>query len=651
MKRILSLLALLLLMAGCAPAAPSAAPTAATAVPTVEVLGTSAPAPTPASPGQPVLYNDSAQPPAARAADLLARMTLAEKIGQMTQVEKNSINAIGVRDYFVGSVLSGGSGYPSGGNNPARWLAMVNGFQSAALETRLGIPILYGVDAVHGHNDVVGATIFPHNVGLGATGDAGLVEQIGRATAEEMAATGIRWNFAPVVAVPQDIRWGRTYEGYGEQTELVTLLSTAYIQGLQGSDLSAPDAALATPKHYIGDGGTAWGSSTTNNAMLDQGVTEYSEADLRRLFLPPYQSAIENGARSVMVSFSSWGGMRMSAQKYLITDVLKGELGFSGFVVSDWQSIDMIDPDYYKSVVTAINAGIDMNMVPYEYSRFCKTLTQAVELGDVPQARVDDAVLRILTVKFELGLFEHPLAGKELLPQVGSDAHRALARKAAAESLVLLKNDDGALPIAKDNPTILVAGKSADDIGMQCGGWSIDWAGRPGRITDGTTILEGIRAAAPGSKVLYNANAGFGSTRAPLGIAVVGERPYAEFLGDSNDLVLDSEDMGAIQRLRQRVDRLVVVLVTGRPLVVTDLLPQVDALVAAWLPGTEGDGVADVLFGGQPFTGKTPYSWPRSMDQLPFDFANPGRGCDAPLFPAGFGLSIGETAPEMPVCP
>ncbi|HEY4721876.1 MAG TPA: glycoside hydrolase family 3 protein, partial [Anaerolineae bacterium] len=398
-------------------------------------------------------------------------MSALEKIGQMTQVEKNSLPGNAVTSQFIGSVLSGGGGSPAP-NTPEGWSEMTDDFQKYALETRLGIPILYGADAVHGHNNVRGAVIFPHNIGLGAAADEDLMRRIGRVTAEEMVATGVKWNFAPVVAVPQDIRWGRTYEGYSENTDLVSRLGTAYLQGLQDKNLADPLSVLGTLKHYIGDGGTAWGTSTTENYKLDQGVTQVDEATLRALFLPPYAAGIKAGAKNVMISYSSWGGMKMHAQKYLLTDVLKGELGFDGFVVSDWGGADQISNDYYTSVVTAINAGIDMNMVPYDYNRFITTLTKAVEKGDVPMSRIDDAVRRILRVKFELGLFEHPNANVDQLPQVGSKGHRAVAREAVAKSLVLLKNEKSALPLSKSDPLIYVAGVGANDIGMQSGGWT-----------------------------------------------------------------------------------------------------------------------------------------------------------------------------------
>ncbi len=587
----------------------------------------------------------------AAANKLLAKMTLQEKIGQMTQVEKNSIGPDDVFKYGIGSILSGGGGSPYI-NTPENWLAMVNEFQNAAIKTRLQIPLLYGVDAVHGHNNLKGAVIFPHNIGLGAARDADLVYRIGRATAEEVAATGVFWNFGPVVAVPQDIRWGRTYEGYGEQTALVSELAAAYIRGLQGDSLGNSDTILATAKHFVGDGGTVWGSATTNNFKIDQGVTDVDEATLRSIHLPPYQAAIDAGVLCIMVSFSSWGGERMSAQHYLVTEILKEELGFNGFVVSDWGSIDMVSPDYYQAVVASINAGLDMVMVPYNYQLFIDTLKSAVENGDVSVDRIDDAVTQILTVKYELGLFEHPFVQDGNLEVIGSNAHRALAREAVAKSLVLLKNERQTLPLSKDTELILVAGQAAVDIGIQSGGWTIDWQGSSGPITEGTTIMMGIRnIVSTGSEVIFNPNGIFENRKdeqglpikAPIGIAVVGEKPYAEGLGDSNNLALTGTDIEVINRLRDQVEKLVVIIISGRPVIVTSQLPVIDALVAAWLPGSEGDGVSDVIFGDQPFQGKLPFSWPRSMSQLPFDFQNPDNaGCNAPLFPFGYGLEADQ---------
>jgi beta-glucosidase len=517
----------------------------------------------------------------------------------------------------------------------------------------LEIPLIYGVDAVHGHNNVKGAVIFPHNIGLGAANDADLMRRIGTATAAEVAATSITWNFGPTVAVAQDIRWGRIYESYSEETEIVSRLGAAYIEGLQGERLTDPQTILATAKHFVGDGGTVWGTSTTNDYEIDQGVTEADEATLRAVHLPPYEAALDAGAESVMISYSSWGGMKMHAQEYLITDVLRGELGFEGFIVSDWGGIDQITSNYYDAVVTAINAGIDMNMVPYDYKRYIETLTEAVENGDVSEARIDDAVRRILTVKFALGLFERPTSDPALLDVVGSADHRALAREAVAKSLVLLKNDGGALPLAKDTPTIFVGGVPADDLGIQCGGWTIEWQGKTGALTEGTTILEAIEAAMGESTVVrYNRFGKFDGT-ADVGIAVVGERPYAEGKGDRDDLTLSDRDLAVIEKLRANSETLIVVLISGRPMVVTEVVDEADAFVAAWLPGTEGQGVADVLFGDVPFTGKLSFTWPRTNDQLPFNFDElPTDGCDAPLFPFGYGLTAEDTDPlVLPDCP
>lgn len=626
----------------------------ATPVPTLTRVETAPPAE-----GAPA-YLDPSLPAAARADDLLARMTLAEKVGQMTLVEKNSIVEEDITRLGIGALLSGGGGSPPG-NRPEEWLEMVNGYQQYALETRLGIPLLYGVDAVHGHSNVKGAVLFPHNIGLGATGNAALVQEIGRVTALETAATGIFWNYAPAVSVPQDIRWGRTYEGYSEDTELVTRLSRAYLLGLQGEDLADADTIAGTPKHFVGDGGTVWGTSRTNNYEIDQGDAQVDEATLRAVHLPPYEAAIEAGARSIMVSFSSWNGTKMHAQRYLITDVLKGELGFDGFVVSDWGAIDQVDANYYHAVVTAINAGIDMNMVPSKYALFIEALTAAVDNGDVTPERVDDAVRRILTVKFESGLFERPLMDDSLLPAVGSDAHRQLARQAVRESLVLLHHDGDTLPISPDASLMFVAGEAADNIGIQAGGWSIEWQGRSGNITPGTTILDAVESGAPaGVDVHYNRFGKYDHVTGEAGepavadvaIVVVGETPYAEGMGDRADLALNEIQVGLIERVREQSRKLIVILISGRPLIISEQLPLADAWIAAWLPGTEGQGVADVLFGAYEFQGALPYTWPRTMDQIPFDFDDvPSGGCEAPLFPFGYGLKTTDPAPVIPACP
>lgn len=600
-------------------------------------------------------YRNPALPIEERVEDLLGRMTLEEKIGQMTQIEKGSISFDETAELFLGSILSGGGGSPMP-NTPEAWLEMVHGYQAAALSTRLGIPLIYGIDAVHGHNNVYGATIFPHNMGLGATRNADLVRQIGEITAREMIATGILWDFAPVVAPVLDVRWGRSYEGYSENTELVTELGVAFIEGLQGEGLGTPGSVLATAKHFIGDGATTWGSSAFGPQNMDRGVTELSEEELRERLLPPYIAAIEAGAKSVMASFSSWGGLKMHAQQYLLTDVLKGELGFSGFIVSDWAGIDEIPGTYDEAVITSINAGVDMNMVPYDARRFIASATAAVESGAIPMERIDDAVRRILTVKFEMGLFENPFGDESLLETIGSGDHRAVARQAVSESLVLLKNENDALPLTRDAQMILVAGQGANDIGRQSGGWTISWQGSTGDTTPGTTVLEGIEAlAGDDTEVVYSPSARFdlvtdaasNPAKADVGIFVFSETPYAEYEGDDADLALVAGEVAAFQRLVENSEKVVVILVSGRPMVINDVLAQADAFVAAWLPGTEGQGVADVLFGDLPFTGKLSYTWMRGVDQLPFDHdAIPTEGCEAPLFPYDYGLTYENAESE-----
>jgi beta-glucosidase len=403
---------------------------------------------------------------------------------------------------------------------------------------------------------------------------------------------------------------------------------------------------LATAKHFVGDGGVVWGTSRSENYLIDRGDTQVDEDTLRSIHLSPYLGALEAGAQSVMVSFSSWNGTKLHEHQYLISEVLKGELGFEGFVVSDWAGIDEVDPNYYEAVVSAINAGIDMNMVPSKYDLFIMALTAAVENQDVPIERIDDAVRRILRVKFMLGLFEQPFSDSSLQDIPGSQAHRELAREAVARSLVLLQNDS-VLPASKELPFIFVAGDYADDIGVQSGGWTIEWQGARGAITPGTTILEAIQnTVGPGTQVQYNRfgkydrvlNEDGSPVIAPLGIVVIGESPYSEGVGDREDLFISETDASLIARVGERVEQLVVILVSGRPLIISEHLPLADAWVAAWLPGTEGQGVADVLFGDLPFQGKLSFSWPRSMDQLPL-----GSGTTAdPLYPLGYGL---ETNP------
>lgn len=595
-------------------------------------------------------------------AQLLSQMDLAEKIGQMTQPEKNSVRPGDVARLGLGSVLSGGGGNPDP-NTPGSWREMVSAFQDEALASRLKIPLIYGVDAVHGHNNVVGATLFPHNIGLGATRDPDLLRRIGRATALEVAATDVRWDFAPAVSVPQDIRWGRSYEGYSQDPALVSELAVALIEGFRGEGWNSPTAVLPSVKHFVADAATTWGSSrrvdrstlATDRTLaiaqmgqsfvelLDQGAWQIDQGDsgidehtLRTVHLPPYRAAIEAGALNVMASYSSWQGLKLHAHRFLLTEVLKGELGFEGFVVSDWEAIDQLDPDYDDCVVQAINAGIDMVMVPFNYERFIGSLGRAVEGGQVSMERVDDAVRRILTAKVALGLFERPHTDPALLEMVGCDAHRSLAREAARKSLVLLKND-GVLPVDPGGPGLLVAGPAADDLGAQCGGWSVSWMGGHGPVTPGTTILQGLRAAAGAGRVHYSPK-GETDHHYPVGVVVLAEEPYAEGMGDRSDLRLRPEQLALIGRVRPRCERLVVVLLSGRPLIVGEELPGWDAFVAAWLPGTEGQGVADALFGAQPFSGRLSFDWPRANADL-------GLGAGAELlFRMGDGLTPALTA-------
>jgi beta-glucosidase len=575
-------------------------------------------------------YQDPALPVAQRVTDLLARMTLDDKIGQMTQAERASITAAEITQYRVGSVLSGGGSVPAQ-NTPAGWADMYDSFQRGALAAPLQIPMIYGIDAVHGNNNVYGSTIFPHNIGLGATRDPALVEQIGRATAEEVTGAGQDWTFAPCVCVARNDRWGRTYESFGEKPENATAMTTI-VDGFQGATLGGPASVLATAKHYVGDGGTTGGT--------DQGDTQISEAELRAVHLPPFAAAVDQGVGSVMISFSSWNGAKLHGHKYLITDLLKGELEFDGFTVSDWAGIDQLDGREgftQAEVVAAINAGLDMIMVPDEWRTFLGYLRAAVQSGQIPMSRIDDANRRILTKKIELGLFEHPYAERTYASTVGSTAHRTLARQAVRKSQVLLKNAGGVLPLAKSGGKIFVAGKSADDLGNQSGGWTVTWQGASGNTIPGTSILQGIRNAVGGNATVTYQRDGTGvdsSYRAA--IAVVGETPYAEGKGDRpGSMSLDATDLATLSRLRAAGVPVIVVLVSGRPLDVAAEVGNWNALIAAWLPGSEGDGVADVLFGDYPPTGKLTVSWMQSAAQQPI---NDGDG-KTPLFPYGFGLT------------
>jgi beta-glucosidase len=609
-------------------------------------------------------YLNAHLPVRKRVDDLLARMTLPEKIGQMTQAERGDLgDPTRVTDRMLGSVLSGGGSVPDP-NTPTGWADMVDLFQSHALQTRLQIPIVYGVDSVHGHGNLYGATVFPHNIGLGSTRDAKLIEEIEHVVAEETRATGPQWAFAPCVCVARDERWGRTYESLSENPELVAQLTGA-IKGFQGngkSNLARNDRVLASTKHYAGDGDTEF-DTAAGDYTIDQGITITNRQDFEKYDLAPYIPAVKKyNTGTVMPSFSSidWtedgvgNPIKMHANRELITDVLKNGLGFDGFVISDWEGIHQIPGDYPTQVRTGVNAGIDMFMEPFSSQAFEDTLLAEVNAGRVPMSRIDDAVHRILTKKFELGLFEHPYTDRTNLPDVGSASHRALARQAVAESQVLLKNSGGLLPLKK-NAKVYVAGRNADDMGNQAGGWTLTWQGGSGQHRiPGNTILDGIHQVAPGAQVTYSKDGSAPTAGSDVAVVVVGETPYSEGFGDiggprwgydpgengvlrePKSLDLQPGDAAVIDKVCGAIDKCVVMVVSGRPQVIPPAqLAKIDSLVASWLPGSQGEGVADVVFGNKPFTGKLSHTWPASAAQEPI---NVGDANYHPAFPYGWGL-------------
>jgi beta-glucosidase len=609
-------------------------------------------------------YQDAGLSDSRRVADLLARMTLAEKVGQMTQTERGKVyvDATPITTWNLGSILSGGGSTPTD-NTPTGWADMVDRFQQAALATRLHIPLLYGIDSVHGDGNMYGATVFPHNIGLGATRDPALVREVEHVTASETRASGPQWTFAPCICAPQDDRWGRTYEGFGEDPKLVIQMETA-IDGFQGppGHLADRDRVLATAKHFAGDGDTTYGTAT-GAYKIDQGITITNHHDFWQTSLQQYLPAVQKrDVGTVMPSYSSvdWtedgvgNPTKMHASKELITDVLKGSMNFDGFVVSDWEGIHQIPGDWPTQVRTGVNAGIDMMMEPAMYQEFETTLTDEVNAGRVPMSRIDDAVSRILTKKFELGLFEHPYTDRTNLKDIGGKAHRAVARKAVAESQVLLKNAGHALPI-RTKGRIDVAGSNADSIGNQAGGWTLTWQGGSTTNIPGTTILSGIRQAAGHATVIDSPDATAPVQKGDVGIVVVGETPYSEGYGDVGgpqwgfdagdhgvlrpvkDMQLTAADKAAVDTVCSAAASCVVVVVSGRPLIIDpQQLSEIDGLVAAWLPGSEGAGVADTLFGRVPFGGKLPVTWPRNLAQEPI---NIGDATYDPLYRFGFGLT------------
>ncbi len=593
----------------------------------------------------------------ARIDELLAQMTLKEKVGQMIQPEIKQVTPEDIRDYHIGSVLNGGGTTPNNDKYAAvqDWVDLADSYYKASVDKtggRTGIPIMWGTDAVHGVGNVIGATLFPHNIALGATQNPELMEKIGWATARELAVTGIDWNFSPTVAVARDERWGRTYEAYSEDPEIVGAYAGPMVRGLQGDaeseDFLGAGRVIATAKHFIGDGGTYRG--------VDRGDTMGDERELRDIHGAGYFAALEAGVQVVMASFTRWDGIRMHGHQYLLTEVLKEQMGFDGLVVGDWSGHGFIPGCTALDCPDAVNAGLDIYMAPEpEWKElFASTVRHARE-GTIPMARIDDAVRRILRVKLRAGLFDkglpssRPLAGDESV--LGAPEHREIARQAVRESLVMLKNSDALLPLARDQK-VLVAGEGAHNIGKQTGGWTISWQGTGNVNSDfpgATSIYEGIEAAVTeGGGSVELSETGEYTQKPDVAIVVFGENPYAEMQGDIPNLLYrqgHEEDLTLLRKLQGEGIPVVSLFITGRPLWVNRELNASDAFVVIWQPGTEGNGVADVIFRNNEgeiqhdMTGRLTFSWPARPDQYRLN-----RGDDEyqPLFPYGFGLSYAD---------
>lgn len=599
-----------------------------------------------------MMYQDPNQDVESRVEDLLSRMTLLEKVAQMAQIERSVASQNALTRLSIGSVLNGGGSAPMENSTSEDWADMVDGLQKYALNSRLAVPIIYGTDAVHGHNNVYGSTVFPHNVALGATRSGELVRRIGAATALEVRATGIQWAFAPCVAVCKDPRWGRCYESYSEDPKIVCNMASSIVSGLQGTlpeqhpigypFLDGRTNVIACAKHFVGDGGTHRG--------INEGDTRCSFEELERVHILPYLNCLAQGVSTIMVSYSSWNQSKLHSNRFLITEILKQKLGFKGFVVSDWEGIDRLSnphgSNYRYCISASINAGIDMIMVPFRYDQFIKDLIYLVESGEIPLTRINDAVERILRVKFIAGLFEHPFCDRSLLNSIGCKEHRQLAREAVRRSLVLLKNGkdrkNPILPLDRNSRRILVAGTHADDIGYQCGGWTIKWYGEKGNITKGTSILEAIKqTVGENCEVVFEERPSDStftiSGEFSYAIVVVGEETYAESLGDRshlNDIPLGGSD---IINLVSKCVPTLAILISGRSLGLdSQLMHNIDGLVAAWLPGSEGgSGIADVIFGDYDFEGVLPISWLKRGSQLAID-----HHLNSSDFPVGFGLKF-----------
>jgi beta-glucosidase len=573
-------------------------------------------------------------------AQILANMTLRQKAGQMVQADSAGITAADVATYQFGSVFSGGSSDPASGDAPQTWRSFVESFEAQA--SGFGIPLIYGIDAVHGNNNVSDTVVFPHNIGLGATRDLALITEIGQITAVEMRATSIDWTFAPAISPARNERWGRTLESYSEEPAVAAEMAVALLEGLHGESASGRESVVACAKHFAGDGATEGG--------VDQADTVLDESAFRKLGVEVYQPLINAGVGSIMVSYSSYNGVKMTGNKHWLTDVLKGEMGFRGIVGSDWAATSKLSGNAATQIATAVNAGIDMLMEPYVPGQDVDLLEAAPTASGgahIPLSRIDDAVTRILTIKCEHGMLApdyDPSGDSALLAQVGSQAHRDVARRAVRESVVLLRNEGSVLPIP-ELAQVHVAGSGADSLERQCGGWTVDWQGlgtnsTAAGITTGSTFLKGVQAIAGSGNVTYSKDGSGIANGAKYVIVVLSEAPYAEGKGDTTDLDLASRtpDLPVLQAARSSGLPVVAVMMSGRPLIIEPYLALADAWVAAWLPGSEADAVADVLFGRYAPTGKLGHSWPKTMTQIPINVGDADYESDPPLFPFGYGL-------------
>jgi beta-glucosidase len=576
-----------------------------------------------------------------RAAEVLAGMTLNQKAGQMVQADSAGIKVSDVATYAFGSVFSGGSSDPATDDAPQTWRTFVEGFEAQA--SSFGIPLIYGIDAVHGNNNVSNTVVFPHNIGLGATRDPALVTEIGHITALEMRGTSIDWTFAPTISPAQDERWGRTFESYSEDPALAAQMGVAVLKGLQRDSLSGPESVVACAKHFAGDGATQGG--------VDQSNTVLDEPTFRRLGVEVYQPMINAGVGSIMVSYSSYNGVKMTGNAHWLTDVLKGEMGFRGIVGSDWGAAGQLTGDAATQVATAVNAGIDMLMEPNTPAQdvaLLEAAPTATGAANISMSRIDEAVTRILAVKCEHGMLApgyDPSGDAALLSEIGSQAHKDVARRAVRESAVLLRNEGSVLPIP-ETARVHVAGSGADSLARQCGGWTVDWQGlgtnskAPG-VSTGTTILKGIQAIGGSANVTYSQDGSGVPTGATHLVVVLSEATYAEGKGDTTDLDLASRtpDVPVLQAARASGLPVVAVILSGRPLIIEPYLDLADAWLAAWLPGSEADALADVLFGRYAPTGKLGHTWPKTMAQIPINVGDADYESDPPLFPFGYGLT------------